>query len=81
MMTLAPGTGKLWAMPSGLRGTWASHPSSCAASFVRAEEYHDPACVASRVVIVDGVGLDTVRGVERWANVELVLLGVREGAR
>ena len=50
MMILAPGTGS--SFPSMDAGTWASHSSSSLESVEALEEYHEPAWLATLVVIL-----------------------------
>ena len=50
MIILAPGIGSCF--PSIEEGTWASHPSSSEERVEERDEYHEPAWLASLVVIL-----------------------------
>lgn len=50
MITLAPGTGS--SVPSIDAGTWASHSSNSPESVEAREEYHEPAWLATLVVML-----------------------------
>lgn len=61
MMTLAPGTGS--SFPSMEVGTWASHSSSSPERVEARDEYHEPAWLATLVVILQLAELKLLVGV------------------